>query len=71
MYKLQFFTFIFAVLLPQKLVTYAVSYCNSSDGIISVFGPKSVITIVHSYIEVYEVSSYGGFGDMPNFLRVT
>ena len=27
----------------------------------------SVITVVHSYIEVYEVSSYDGFRYMPNY----
>ena len=26
---------------------------------------------VHSYIEVYKVSSFDGFGDMPNISRVT
>ena len=43
----------------------------AADGIISVFCPKSVITMVNGYIEVYEVSSFDGFGDMSDFLGVT
>ena len=73
------FLHLYLFLLPQKLVTYAFSYFNPTiylqNGIISVLGPKSVITMVHIYIKVYEVSSFDGFRDivvdMPNFLGLT